>query len=428
MSIRLFFRLGVCIFAIGGSARTQFANGVEDLANRVAVVRNENSAASMRVADDYAKRRAVKHVIDIWCQDSSVATDAETIASSSYERDIERPIKLYLERHPEIDFVVLTKGIPIRILGGGVPRGFDRFSLDSRLAALGYNGMPGALSVDISDPRYDTGMHADHGVNFHAVAWANRFWNSAERFSHNRFGGYLVTRLDGYTVEDAEGLLTRALEAERLMRLGLHPGGKILLNVANNFGAGDRDLQPRSILVPGKPAAIVEEAPRLPDFNSDLEVAGKRLADHGFPVEIADKGAFIGYRVGLMGYSSWGSNDEHYEAAAYRSLRFAPGAIAETAVSTSARTMLPTTGGQSLIADLIAQGVTGVKGYTDEPLVQAIASPTIMFDRYTRGWTLAESFYAGSSLIGWEDVVVGDPICVAYGPPRGAATDPAESR
>ena len=94
------------------------------------------------------------------------------------------------------------------------------------------------------------------------------------------------------------------------------------------------------------------------------------------------------------------------------------GALTDTAVSSSGRTFLPTEGGQSLIADLIAQGVSGAKGYSDEPLVQAIASPSILFDRYTRGWTLAESLYAASALVGWEDIVIGDPLCRAY--PRPA--------
>jgi hypothetical protein len=98
----------------------------------------------------------------------------------------------------------------------------------------------------------------------------------------------------------------------------------------------------------------------------------------------------------------------------YNSLTFAPGAVAETIVSTGARSFLPTTGGQSKIADLITQGVTGIKGYSDEPLVQGVASPSVLFDRYTRGWTLAESFYAASRLVSWMDIVIGDPICRAY--------------
>ena len=55
-----------------------------------------------------------------------------------------------------------------------------------------------------------------------------------------------------------------------------------------------------------------------------------------------------------------------------------------------------------------------MKGYTDEPLLQAAASPSIIFERYSRGWTLADSLYAASALVGWQDIVVGAPLCRAY--------------
>jgi uncharacterized protein (TIGR03790 family) len=145
------------------------------------------------------------------------------------------------------------------------------------------------------------------------------------------------------------------------------------------------------------------------------------LTNRGIPVELDLTSKFIGGRSNLLGYFSWGSNDERswlsndfYSTNGYLSLYFAPGALADTAVSTSARTFLPTTGGQSLMTDLIARGLTGAKGYTDEPLLQAIASPTIVFDRYTAGYTLAESFYAASHFVGWEDVIIGDPLCCPY--------------
>jgi len=35
-------------------------------------------------------------------------------------------------------------------------------------------------------------------------------------------------------------------------------------------------------------------------------------------------------------------------------------------------------------------------------------------DRYTLGYTMAESFYAASHFVGWEDVVIGDPLCCPY--------------
>lgn len=50
----------------------------------------------------------------------------------------------------------------------------------------------------------------------------------------------------------------------------------------------------------------------------------------------------------------------------------------------------------------------------NEPLLQANASPTIVMDRYTSGYTMAESFYAASHFVGWEDVIVGDPLCCPY--------------
>jgi len=46
--------------------------------------------------------------------------------------------------------------------------------------------------------------------------------------------------------------------------------------------------------------------------------------------------------------------------------------------------------------------------------LQLHRSPSIMFDRYTRTWTLAESLYATSALVGWENVVIGDPFSRAY--------------
>ena len=66
------------------------------------------------------------------------------------------------------------------------------------------------------------------------------------------------------------------------------------------------------------------------------------------------------------------------------------------------------------MADLIDAGLTGAKAYSDEPFLIAIASPTILFDRYSRGWTMAESFYAASRFVGWEDIVIGDPLAAPY--------------
>ncbi len=275
--------------------------------------------------------------------------------------------------------------------------GGSRPSLDSTIAALDYEGSKDAIPISINDS------------GFTGKGWANRFWNSKVRFSHAAFGGYLVARLDGYTVQEAEGLTTRSIASERTK-----PTGPILIDVAEGHGIGKLDQVPLSAVKDGKIDLHVVNEMSYNDWDADMVVAGSQLAQRRIPTLVDRTDAFVGHKSNLMGYCSWGSNDPKFKAEEYLSLGFDAGAIAETAVSTSGRTFLPTQGGQSLIADLIHEGVSGVKGYCDEPLLQAIASPTILFDRYTRGWTLAESFYAASRFVGWEDIVIGDPLCCPY--------------
>ncbi|HSI71672.1 MAG TPA: TIGR03790 family protein [Fimbriimonas sp.] len=369
------------------------------LADRVLVVINGSSPVSTSVGADYMRLRMVKQKVVVQCQDSAKSAADETIAYPSFQKSIETPLRAYLQKHPQIDFIVLTKGIPIRITDApGLGISNKQPSLDSFLAALDYSAFH-PVKVALSDG------------GFTGTAWANRFWDAKERFSHKKFGGYLVTRLDGYTEEDAKMLVRWSLAAEKRK-----PTGTILLDTCPSFGYDDPAKEPLPIFN-GKPdpengAKSLNEI-AYKHYNADMERAAEVLGKRGIPVRLEKTDAFV-QGADLIGYCSWGSNDSHFDAGNYSKLRFAPGALAETAVSTSARTFLPTTGGQSLIADLVAGNVTGVKGYCDEPLLQAVASPTILFDRYTRGWTLAESFYAASRFVGWEDIVVGDPICRPY--------------
>jgi uncharacterized protein (TIGR03790 family) len=172
---------------------------------------------------------------------------------------------------------------------------------------------------------------------------------------------------------------------------------------------GRKEDQPAKIV-----GTVIPDESAWSDFNADMLLAHDILKARGVPDELDVTERFIGDRAQLLGYFSFGSNDAKYAAKSYQSLTFAPGALSDTAVSTSARTFLPTAGGQSLLADLLAHGLTCGKGYTDEPLLQAIASPSIALERYTSGYTMAESFYAASHFVGWQDIVVGDPLCAPY--------------
>ena len=366
-------------------------------AQEVLLVSNANSSMSVAIAKDYAAKRGVAKSVVIHCADSAVSAANETISLADYTSQIAVPVGDYLKQHPEINFVVLTKGVPIRI-DGGITGSRDENSsgnlhpsVDSYLAAMDYPAMRGAVKISI------------HGSGARGFGWLNRYWKADVPFSHEKFGGYLVTRLDGYTQADAEALVTRAVEAESAK----NQSGEVLLDVQPSFKFKMED-------VAGQPLDVTGDIPDESDYgswNADMVKAGDLLEARKIRVELDRGETFVGDRSDLLGYFSWGSNDSKYSEKAYESLRFAPGAIGDTAVSTSARTFLHTSGGQSLITDLIAHGITGVKGYTDEPLLQAIASPSVTMDRYTSGFTLAESFYAASRFVGWEDVVIGDPLC-----------------
>jgi hypothetical protein len=182
-----------------------------------------------------------------------------------------------------------------------------------------------------------------------------------------------------------------------------------LFDVPLAFGVGDKTTQPAPV------TATVTQESDWGDWNADMLRAHDLLEATGISNDLElEQSGFVGDQHNLLGYFSWGSNDPNYDAAGYESLTFAPGSIGDTAVSTSGRTFLPTTGGQSLIADLIAHGLTFGKGYVGEPLLQAVASPTIALDRFYSGYSMAESLYAASRFVGWEDVVLGDPLATPY--------------
>jgi len=376
--------------------------------DEVLVVYNLNSPISTAIARDYQNLRHVKNALGIRCRDAALATPNETLSYADYKANIEAPVRAYLAAHPGINFIVLTKGVPLRIVGAETGcRDYHKYnfitelwsvaplraSVDGHLAALGYGDQPGRQKISIT------------GSGATGCAWLNRYYNADEPFTHAKFGGYLVTRLDGYSVRDAERLITLALESERGVT-----GGNILLDAELDFGPGDKNAAPETF---SASQPILRES-RWSTYNAALERAHDLLDQRGIPNELTLSREFAGNRTNLMGYFSWGSNDSRFTDAAYQSLRFAPGSIGDTAVSTSARSFLPVTEGQSMIADLITHGLTCVKGDTDEPLLQAMAVPSILLDRYTSGFTMAESFYMASPFVGWEDVYIGDPLCCPY--------------
>ncbi|MDP6900305.1 MAG: hypothetical protein QGF94_05670, partial [Candidatus Thalassarchaeaceae archaeon] len=92
------------------------------------------------------------------------------------------------------------------------------------------------------------------------------------------------------------------------------------------------------------------------------------------------------------------------------------GSIAETAVSTGGRTFVMNSSyGQSLVSDLLDDGVSGVKGYVYEPYLSAISNPEQLLSCYAYGYTMSECYAASNVMLSWMGTVVGDPKMAAFG-------------
>ena len=356
----------------------------------VLVVYNDAVPGSARIAERYAERREVP--AEQRLRVTTVTTDE--ITRPDFERQIQAPIADWLQRHQAQDrilYIVLTKGMPLRI-GGTIGRSGTIASVDSELTLL-YRRMTGAFVLptgSVVNPYFPASGTAE----------------GAPRFSHALGDVYLVTRLDGFTVEDALGLIDRAAAPAK--------DGRILLD--QRAGLGD---------VP----------------NGWLAAAAKALEAAGFGerVTLESTSRVLDHQDGVLGYYSWGSNDPA-QTGRRPDLTFVPGAIAGMFLSSDARTFLEPPASwkpgsfqgsgmffagspQSLTGDLIRGGVTGVSGQVAEPYLDSSVRPDILFAAYLSGLNLAEAFYLAMPALSWQTVVIGDPLCAPFARPALSTTD-----
>jgi uncharacterized protein (TIGR03790 family) len=359
-------------------------------ANLLLVV-NTASADSDAVAKRYIARRSVPR--DNVCL--IVAPTTESISRSAYDSQIEQPIWKCIttaRAHDRILYIVLTKGVPIRITGTPGRMG-TLASVDSELTLL-YRRRAGRVAPVtgfVPNPYFAGSAAVD----------------TIKPFAHDRYDIYLVTRLDGYSVRDVEALIDKG-------------------------GAPTRDGR-----------FVLDERGSLVDSGGDawLRTAAQRLRAQGFGerVVLDESAKVVTQQSKVLGYYSWGSNDpairlRHFD------LDFVPGALAGMFVSTDGRTFkeppanwMPANEAtresiyagshQSLIGDLIRDGVTGTVGYVDEPYLDATIRPEILFPAYVSGRNLAEAFYAATPYLSWQTLVIGDPLCAPFEGARRTAEE-----
>jgi uncharacterized protein (TIGR03790 family) len=358
-------------------------------ADNVLLVVNAKSEASQRIADHYARARGIDqdHVVRV------ETTLEETVSRFDYVRQIEQTIANWMVKRglqDRILYIVLTKGVPLRVSGTDGREGTVA-SVDSELTLL-YRKLAGSI---VSLP----------GAVPNPYFLGDRPIRDAKPFSRMDSDIYLVTRLDGYTVEDAIALIDRAARPS--------PEGLVVLDMKSTLVDRGGDAWLRAASERLKEAGLGERV--------ILEMTTQVVRD----------------KRDVLGYASWGSNDPANKTRDLQ-LSFVPGALAAMFVSTDGRTFKAPPadwelgnwndkrtwfGGspQSLAGDLVRSGVTGVAAHVAEPYLDSTIRPQILFPAYVAGMNLAESFFLAMPDLSWQTIVVGDPLCAPF--PRRALTN-----
>ncbi len=341
-------------------------------ADNVLVVMNEASPDSLDIGMYYAQKRGIPKSNLLRVK----TTLEEVISREDYDRQIHSPVATWLMRNSAQDrilYIVLTKGIPIRINGTTGQEG-NTASADSELALL-YRRMVGQatpINGRISNPYF---------LGETPVA-------QAKQFSHTEQDIYLVSRLDGYNMAEIRGLIDRGAAPSK--------EGKILLDAQGAPSKkGDAWLEQTADLL-GKMGFGARVT---------LETSPKVLMD----------------TKDVLGYYSWGSNDPAIRIRHF-GFGFVPGALAGMFVSSDARTFRESSDWkiedsgfpQSLAADFIRDGITGIAGHVSEPFLEATIRPNILFPAYLSGFNLVESYYLSMPYLSWQTIVIGDPLCAPF--------------
>jgi uncharacterized protein (TIGR03790 family) len=334
----------------------------------VLVAINSNSAISEQVGTYFASSRNIPALNIV-----RVNVPADEEVDDATFSSLRSQIEAYLTSNnlvDKINYIVTTKGVPLKVNRG------NTFSTSSP-----------SSSVE-SELTMILGSYSS-SIGGNGIVYSPYYYQTAH-FSRAAYGIYLVTRLDGYSYDEIKGLIDR--------------GG------------------PNTPFSKTNAKFVLDEDPAwnssLPGLNNNMASAQTILASKGLSTLLDTSTAFQTNQPNVIGYTSWGSNDHYadqYTQYAKPYNTWAAGAIGETYVSTDGRTFTaPPTYGQSLVADLVEEGITGVKGYVYEPYSFAMAIVSVLYDRYTSGYNLAESYYMASRSLSWMDVVVGDPKTSVY--------------
>ena len=282
------------------------------------------------------------------------------------------------ENDPEgrIRYIVLTKGVPLRVLERA---GKVSMSVDMTLAVL--------FNEEIFEPETPNPYYyvdPDYTLEY-------RFLPHTYENSYTRLD-YIVTRLDGYTVTEIKEMIQRSAAANTT----------------------------------GECAWVIDDHPerRLDgaDTNYDrMEKAYHALTSKGYPVDPdpwEEGGAWIVTSsnpvIGYVSHGWWAGMPNRYITQVL-DFELSPGAVFSSYESFNGSNFYtPEFQFQGKIAEWIRVGGSGGVANVAEPYTHSVVDESVFFPSYAEGYLLGDAAFMGLPYLGWMQVVVGDPLtCIS---------------
>lgn len=310
-------------------------------ADQVLLIVNEAFDGSEDVARYYARKRQIpeNRIFRYWHNPKVYETD--------YGREIQAPLQRFLLKNGlagRIRYLVPCYGVPL----GGAGR-----ALDSKLA-------------DLFD-RYTYGS---------VMGTPNPYFNSRRHFDGTT-GTYLVTRLDGPTVEIAKSLVDKALLAEKSVT---RQSGTAYFGSRGGTSVGDKSI-----------GQAVEIGRKM-----GIRVVAKNgeFGEHELGSDAYWYFAWYhGYRDPIIGAWPAGAVGAHLISNSFSNIRWKE------------------LTGKSWVQGLLEKGITATFGAVIEPYLQAYSRPDIFFEQFWNGdYTFAEAFAMATPTLQWAMSAVGDPL------------------
>lgn len=332
--------------------------------NDVAVIVNTNSLQSMDIAKYFQEARNIPYENLIFVD----APITEEIDSAGFEA-IRLQIENYLINNDLVDsinYLVTTKDIPLKIESSC----FNEMGSDFKCASF-----DSELTLILGT--YSNSIGASSSI-------ANPIYNSSDNFSRTNSSIYLVTRLDGYEVQDVFNLIDRSGPETGLNKTS----SQAILDI-NTSVSGD--------------SAYYSEFYIVPTFDF--------LNNDAWNVQVDPSVNVLQNQTNVFAYMYQGQDSISNAELNYT---WTNGSIASMSTCESTNTFTSSLNPDNfyLVPDLIAEGCTGAHGIVNCIFFSQILNTEILMNRYlnsTIQYNLAESFYMAEPRLSWQSVIIGDP-------------------